>query len=77
LNTQKKAVVLIIVILNCLEINIKVSDDSVSVKTTKFGKYREMLNINEVANSIELYFSKKMNENLPTHLPSQLTDCVR
>ena len=75
MNTQRKAVVSIIVILNCLEINIKVSDDS--VKTTKFSKYREMLNINEVANSIELYFSKKMNENLPTHLPSQLTDCVR
>jgi len=74
LNTQIKAVVSMIVILNCSEIDIKVSDDS--VKTIEFGKYRKMLNINEVANSVELYFYKKTNRNLLTHLPTQLTDCV-
>ena len=68
LNTQRKAIVSIIVILNCLEIGVKVSDNS--VKTIEFGKYREMLNIDKVANSVELYFLKKMNGNLLTHLSS-------
>ena len=68
LNTQRKAVVSIIVILNYLEIGVKVSDNS--VKTTEFGKYREMLNIDKVANSVELYFLKNMNGNLLTHLSS-------
>ena len=68
LNTQRKAIVSIIVILNCLEIGVKVSDNS--VKTIEFGKYREMLNIDKVANSVELYFLKNMNGNLLTHLSS-------
>ena len=68
LNIQKKAVVSMIVILNCSEIDVKVSDDS--VKTTRFGECREMLNIDEVTNSVELYFPKKINGNLPTHLSS-------
>ena len=49
-NIWKKAVVLIIVILDYSKINIKVS--KVSIEIIEFSKYKELLGINKVANSM-------------------------
>ena len=47
---QKKDNIPVIVILDCLDINIEISD--VSMETEGFGEYREVLEINRVTNSM-------------------------
>jgi len=47
---QKKDNTPMIVILDCLDIDIEISD--VSMETERFGEYREVLEINRVTNSM-------------------------
>ncbi len=49
-NMWRKAIVLIIGMLDCSKIDIEISDSS--IKTVEFSKYREMLEYDEVTNGV-------------------------
>lgn len=60
-----------------LKINIKIS--KISIEIIEFSKYKELLEIDKVANSMlamKLDFCTKMNRKLFVYLSSQLIDYI-